>query len=196
MDQGIAIWGFPVWQKGFLTTIREMERNTFTSFFKASRAKRLLLDRKCEISDLLQILVGDETLYEHYLFDQQFAHPGWSGLVSVIEDMPQTLIDTRRISLQDLIIFELLLEIDTLDHKFGENWLPLGMRLEKKPEALFAPVQKTGYNEVLHLWQNAFEWSFYDQVLSGVITPKPKRAKTGTKTFQALFLFEYLIFHL
>jgi hypothetical protein len=42
------------------------------------------------------------------LFDQQFAHPGWSGIVSVIEDMPQTLLDTRRISLQDLIIFELV----------------------------------------------------------------------------------------
>jgi hypothetical protein len=59
--------GFPVWNKGFLTTIREMERNTYTSFFKTERAKRLLMDRKCEISDLLKILVGDEKLYEHYL---------------------------------------------------------------------------------------------------------------------------------
>lgn len=191
LDQGIAIWGFPVWNKGFLTTIREMERNTYTSFFKTPRAKRLLMDRKCEISDLLKILVGDEKLYEHYLFDQQFAHPGWSGIVSVIEDMPQTLLDTRRISLQDLIIFELLLEIDTLDHKFGENWLPLSMRITKKVQPLFDKVEKTEYHEVLHLWQDAFEWSFYDQVLGGLqLTAKAKQSEIVEPVFQALFCID------
>ncbi|MBK9568278.1 MAG: DUF2309 domain-containing protein [Saprospiraceae bacterium] len=190
LDQGIAIWGFPVWNKGFLTTIREMERNTYTSFFKTPRAKRLLMDRKCEISDLLKILVGDETLYEHYLFDQQFAHPGWSGIVSVIEDMPQTLLDTRRISLQDLIIFELLLEIDTLDQKFGENWLPLSMRLTKKVKPLFAEVEITEYRELLHLWQDAFEWTFYDQALVGLQTNQAKEKQITSPVFQALFCID------
>jgi uncharacterized protein YbcC (UPF0753/DUF2309 family) len=190
LDQGIAIWGFPVWNKGFLTTIREMERNTYTSFFKTPRAKRLLMDRKCEISDLLKILVGDEKLYEHYLFDQQFAHPGWSGIVSVIEDMPQTLLDTRRISLQDLIIFELLLEIDILDHKFGENWLPLGMRITKKVQPLFDKVEMTEYHEVLHLWQDAFEWSFYDQVLGGLQNNHAKDVQPESPAFQALFCID------
>ena len=190
LDQGIAIWGFPVWNKGFLTTIREMERNTYTSFFKTPRAKRLLMDRKCEISDLLKILVGDEKLYEHYLFDQQFAHPGWSGMVSVIEDMPQTLLDSRRISLQDLIIFELLLEIDTLDHKFGENWLPLSMRITEKVQPLFDTVEITEYHEVLHLWQDAFEWSFYDQVLGGLQMGVTKGKVIKSPVFQALFCID------
>lgn len=190
LDQGIAIWGFPVWNKGFLTTIREMERNTYTSFFKTSRAKRLLMDRRCEIRDLLKILVGDETLFEHYLFDQQFAHPGWSGMVSVVEDMPQTLLDRRRISLQEFIIFELLLEIDTLDAKFGENWLPLGMRLSKKPDQLFAPVIKTEYHEILHLWQDAFEWSYYDQVLGGIVHNTSVQNKSQDTSFQALLCID------
>jgi uncharacterized protein len=190
MDQGIAIWRFPDWNKGFLTTIREMERNTYTSFFKTPRAKRLLMDRKCEISDLLKILVGDVTLYEHYLFDQQFAHPGWSGMVSVVEDLPQTLLDSRRISLQDLIIFELLLEIDTLDDKFGENWLPLSMRITKKIEPLFSKVDITEYHEVLHIWQDAFEWSFYDQVLGGLQSSQAKGPKIKSPVFQALFCID------
>ncbi len=190
LDQGIAIWKFPEWNKGFLTTIREMERNTYTSFFKKPRAKNLLMDRKCEISDLLKILVGDETLYEHYLFDQQFSHPGWSGMVAVVEENPVTLIDSRRISLQELIIFELLLEIDTLDEKFGENWLPLGLRLPKKVTPLFALVEKTEYHEVLHLWQDAFEWSYYDQVLSGIVTDKDVRKESNQKSFQALFCID------
>jgi uncharacterized protein len=190
LDQGIAIWKFPEWNKGFLTTIREMERNTYTSFFRQPRAKKLLMDRKCEISDLLKILVGDETLYEHYLFDQQFSHPGWSGMVAVVEENPGTLIDSRRISLQELIIFELLLEIDTLDDKFGENWLPLGLRLPKKVTPLFARVEKTEYHEVLHLWQDAFEWSYYDQVLSGIVVDKSVRKESNHKSFQALFCID------
>lgn len=190
LDQGIAIWGFPVWNKGFLTTIREMERNTYTSFFKTPRAKRLLMDRKCEIVDLLDILVGDEKLYEHYLFDQQFAHPGWSGFISVVEDMPQTLLDTRRISLQDFIIFELLLEIDNLDEKFGENWLPLAKRLNKEVKPLFAKVEITEYHEVLHLWQEAFEWSFYDQVLAGIQGNPAKMSDAKQTGFQALFCID------
>jgi uncharacterized protein len=190
LDQGIAIWRFPDWQKGFLTTIREMERNTYSSFFKTPRARKLLMDRKCEISDLLNILVGDETLYEHYLFDQQFAHPGWSGMVSVVEDMPQTLLDQRRITLQEFIIFELLLEIDTLDNKFGENWIPLGIRLQKKPEHLFAPVIKTEYHAVLHLWQDAFEWTFYDQVLGGILTCAEPSVTKKSDSFQALFCID------
>ena len=190
LDQGIAIWRFPDWKKGFLTTIREMERNTYTSFFKKPRARALLMDRKCEISDLLHILVGDETLYVHYLFDQQFAHPGWSGLVSVVEDMPQTLLDSRRITLAEFIIFELLLEIDTLDQKFGENWIPLGMRIPKKPEHLFAPVPKTEYHEVLHLWQEAFEWTYYDQVLGGIQTNMRTEEPTNKAAFQALFCID------
>jgi uncharacterized protein YbcC (UPF0753/DUF2309 family) len=190
LDQGIAIWGFPVWNKGFLTTIREMERNTYTSFFKTPRAKRLLMDRKCEIVDLLDILVGDEKLYEHYLFDQQFAHPGWSGFISVVEDMPQTLLDTRRISLQDFIIFELLLEIDNLDEKFGENWLPLAKRLNKEVKPLFAKVEITEYHEVLHLWQEAFEWSFYDQVLAGIQGNPAKMSAAKQTGFQALFCID------
>lgn len=190
LDQGIAIWKFPDWNKGFLTTIREMERNTYTSFFKKPRAKKLLMDRKCEISDLLKILVGDETLYEHYLFDQQFSHPGWSGMVAVVEENPVTLIDSRRISLQEFIIFELLLEIDTLDDKFGENWLPLGMRLKDKITPLFAHVEKTEYHEVLHLWQDAFEWSYYDQVLSAIVAEKVVPKERSNKSFQALFCID------
>ena len=190
LDQGIAIWKFPDWNKGFLTTVREMERNTYTSFFKKPRAKKLLMDRKCEISDLLKILVGDETLYEHYLFDQQFSHPGWSGMVAVVEENPVTLIDSRRISLQEFIIFELLLEIDTLDDKFGENWLPLGMRLKDKITPLFAHVEKTEYHEVLHLWQDAFEWSYYDQVLSAIVAEKVVPKERSNKSFQALFCID------
>ena len=56
LDQGISIWNFPVKEKSFISSIRELERNSFTSFFKTKRARNLLLKSTAEISDLLKIL--------------------------------------------------------------------------------------------------------------------------------------------
>ena len=190
LDQGIAIWNFPVHHKGFLSCIKIMERNSFSSFFKTKRARQLLLDGHCGIEQLLQVLIGDESLYKQYLFDQQFAHQGWSGMVSSIEDNPDTLLDKRRISLHDLVVFELLLEIDALDHSFGNDWLPLGHKLPHPPEPLFSTVPVTELQEVLTLWQEAFEWSYYDQVLAGIKTLHYAAAERKSTSFQALFCID------
>ena len=190
LDQGIAIWNFPVLHKGFLSSLREMERNTFSSFFSTERAKDLLLNQNPSIEDLLKILVGDESLYEQYLFDQQFAHSGWSGMVSVVEDQPETLLDSKKISLHDLIIFELLLEINALDSKYGQTWAPLGNTIKNKPTSLFAPVADTELNDVLTIWQDAYEWTYYDDVLSGLHSSLSDSKIESKKSFQALFCID------
>ena len=190
LDQGISIWNFPIKDKTFLTAIREMERNSYTSYFRSKRAKSLLLKSTCDIADLLHILVGDESLNKQYLFDQQFSHQGWSGMVSAIEDQPQSLLDTRQISLHDLVTFELLLEIDALETAFGSKWTPLASRLKEKPIALFAPVHDSEMSEVFTLWQLAFEWSYYDEVLAGIQAPKPKGKTATSQSFQAMFCID------
>ena len=190
LDQGISIWNFPVHEKGLLAAISEMERHSFASVFKTSRAKNLLLHGPHGISDLLKIVVGDESLYKQYLYDQQFAHQGWSGMVSAIEDQPETLLDQRRFPLHDLIVFELLLEIDALDRHFGENWAPLASKLTERPVDLFAEVPETELDEVMTIWQEAYEWSYYDQVLAGIKTAKKPVERVGKKTFQAMFCID------
>jgi uncharacterized protein YbcC (UPF0753/DUF2309 family) len=62
LDQGISIWNFPTTKKGLRNSLIELEKNSFTSFFKTQRAKSLLLDKSVGIKDLLQILVGKEEL--------------------------------------------------------------------------------------------------------------------------------------
>lgn len=190
LDQGIAIHGFPEWKKGFLAAVCDMERHSYSSFFHTPRARRLLLDDDCSIPRLLQLLVNDESLYEQYLFDQQFSHAGWSGLVSVIERQPQTLLNRRGISLRELIVFELLLEIDALDHKFGENWIPLGLRIPEKPQPLFQPAQRTDYHDVLRLWQEAMEWTFYDPALRALQENPMSAGRRANASFQALFCID------
>ena len=73
LDQGISLWKFPVSDSGFLSSIRELEKTNFTSFFKTKRAKTFLMDEKCDIVHLLKIVVGRESFYEQYIFDQEIA---------------------------------------------------------------------------------------------------------------------------
>ena len=190
LDQGISVWPFPVRNKGFLDAIREMEANTWHSLFHQGRARELL-SKKVGITQLLGILIGpNENLYEHYLFDQQFSHQGWSGMVAVLEQHPETLMDKRKIALHDLIVFELLLEIDTLDHHFPKGWKPLGEYVRHLPQALFASLQVTELDEVQQLWQEVFEWSYFDQVLAGIRKEKAPESKGSQKSFQALFCID------
>eukprot|EP01041_Mallomonas_annulata_P036212 gene36212-59271_t len=150
----------------------------------------MLLTPKLKIENLLSILVGDENLYEHYLFDQQFAHPGWSGIVAVIEDNPETLLDKRLISLIDLIKIELLLEIDALDTQFGEIWAPLGSKVKNLPADLFSEVKRTKNDALKAIWQEAYEWTYYNEVLKGIRDNKPADSTQKNKEFQAIFCID------
>lgn len=188
LDQGISMWPFPLGDRSFLQAIMEMEQKSYSSFFKRPRARKLLMENPT-IESLLKIVAGDEQVYKQYLFDQQFAHQGWAGMVSVVEDVPFTLLDQKKISLKELIIFELLLEIDALDLSFGGEWPPLGASMTNQPVGLFDEVPVTDRHETIRLWQEAFEWTYYNDVLAAVqkkteLPPVPK------KTFQAIFCID------
>ncbi len=191
LDQGIALWKFPVPANGLLDALRQLEKNSFVSFFKTSRAKHLLINTECGLTSLLEIVVGNPAYFGQYLFDQQFSHQGWSGIAAAIEDMPHTLLDPKSITLRDLIALELLLEIDALDFKLGKNWKALALSYTAPPVKLFANVATTELQEVLTIWQEAFEWSYYDEVLNGISANKEEdKAPGGTPDFQAVFCID------
>ena len=188
LDQGIALWTFPIHEKGFLEAIRTLEKYSFKGIFTSKRAKELLQE-DASITQLLDIVVGKEELFEQYLFDQQFSHPGWSGMIATIESNPTSLLDKRSITLEELVKFELLLEIDTLDQKFNGNWSPLGLKVREKEYNLFQKVKYNELFEVLSLWQQAFEWSFYDQVLVN-LKNTPEIISNDKPSFQGLFCMD------
>ena len=174
LDQGIAVEDFPVANKSFIESIKELEQNGFASFFKTKAVKQKFLSGKYSITELLKAIVGKEEYFTQYLFDQQFAHHGWSGFVSAVEDNPQTLLDRKKISLKELIEFELLMELDALNDRFGSKWKPLTQHITEPPLDLLAAVPKTEVAEVIELWQDAFEWSYYDSVLKGILLASAK----------------------
>lgn len=177
LDQGIAITAFPFANKSFTDSVKELERTSFVSFFKTKSTRNKFLSGDYSIAELLRTIVGKEEYFEQYLFDQQFAHHGWSGFISAVEDNPQTLLDNKKITFKELVEFELLMELDALNHAFGSGWQPLTNHITEPPLDLFADVPKTELAEVIELWQDAFEWSYYDSVLKGILLASPNPSK-------------------
>lgn len=191
LDQGISTRQFPLLDRNFLNALRDMEKNSMTSFFKSKRISKLFTSQHLEMAELLKMLVGDEKYFSQYLFDQQFAHQGWSGMVAVIEAQPQTLIDHRKITLKDFILFELLLEMDALDSHHGvAQWKPLSEVMTECPPDLFAAVPPTEYFDVITIFQEAFEWTYYDEVLAGLVSQRKLLRHKDQLSFQALFCID------
>ncbi|MEY2812428.1 MAG: hypothetical protein RI991_1423 [Bacteroidota bacterium] len=191
LDQGISIVPFPNVSDGLIDAIRKLEQTSAISFFQSDRARQLLISESFSITSLLNILVGDSKFYEEYLFDQQFSHHGWSGMVAVVEEEPHTLLYSKKVSLKDLILLELLLEIDQLDTVLGKRWKPLSSSVTITPKDLFSDIQPSELNDVLKYWQLAFEWSYYDQVLSGLNVVNQKPIETIDQvSFQAVFCID------
>lgn len=190
LDQGVALWSFPLSGKSLLEAVRELDKNSFKSFFRTDRARVLLHDEKTNLKELLNILVGDENLFEHYVFDQQFEHPGWSGLVATIEEQPHTLLDARTISLKELIQLELIFEIDTLDHRFGSTWKPLAETFNGTVEPLFSQYEKTLFDDLYAIWQESYEWTFYNEVIKGLQTKRNVPVNLNRLSFQGIFCID------
>lgn len=192
LDQGIALWQFPFTDEGLINAIKTLEANSHTSFFRSDRARQLLQGEDLSLRKLLDLVVGNPAFYENYLFDQQFAHKGWSGFVAAVEGTPETLLYQKKVSLHDLIVLELLLEIDALDTTLGAKWQPLAAGRTDQPENYFADMPLSEREEVLALWQQAFELDYYDEVLGALdhVAKQPRKKTPVTNSFQAMFCID------
>ncbi len=191
LDQGIAITPFPFVDTGLLNAMRTLEKNSFVHFFKTERARNLLFDSNLSLAKLLTVLVGKEEFFEEYVYGQQFAHRGWSGIVSTLEDRPETLLYPKKIALKDLILLECLMEIDALDSALGTTWKPLGETTNRAPMDIFGDIKPKEIYEVIKIWHDAFEWSYYDEALTAVLAGvAPTRAAAEPTTFQAVFCID------
>jgi len=189
LDQGISIWNYPYQDLGFLASLRKMSEKSWFQLIKSPKIRQRFLDPNYLLEHALKDLVGNEAWYESYLFGQQFAHPGWSGMVAVIEQQPQSLLNKRTITLAEVILFECLLEMDALEGKTKGTWQALDtFAHEPKTNDHSAPSLQ---DECLALWQEAYEWSYYNKVLSGITNaPKLQNEQPIKSTFQAFFCID------
>jgi uncharacterized protein YbcC (UPF0753/DUF2309 family) len=190
LDQGVSVWNFPYANMDFVQAMRQLEMDSAVSMFRTKKGRELFLNSSNTVEDLLGMLVGRSEMYAQYLFDQQFAHQGWSGMVASIESQPGTLLDRRSITLEEVILFELILEVDALEYMMGEQWKALDAPVLDGVPGLFEDTPASELEEVLYLWHLAYEWSYYDTVLGGVHLPNPAMREQRNHTFQAIFCID------
>ena len=125
----------------------------------------------------LKKIVGDEQLYEQYLLEMLLAHPGWSGMVHVIEQNPKALLARREISLKELLAVELAIELAFLHKKKGPHFPSIA----SLPYTSGTPLLKDGGFKPkiplrLRVWHEAMEWSLHSELLLAL---KPQSAQTS-----------------
>lgn len=190
LDQGISVWSFPENSQGFYESLRQLELESGISFFKTKTIKKLFHENETTVKSLLERLVGKESYFEQYLYDMSFSHRGWSGIVAVIDENPNTLLIKKKISFEDLIRFELLMELDQLYFSLGDKWKPLSESTSKPPISILAPTPQKELHQILQLWQDAFEWTYYDEVLKGIKANISRPNAVPDIRYQAIFCID------
>lgn len=189
LDQGFATWAFPRSPRGFLASLRELDRQSYYRIFKHKRARALLKQPGLTLERLLKLLVGKAEFFGPYLVDMAFAHPGWLGMVATLEHQPESLLDHRKITLREFLMFELLLELDAVYMRLGEHFKPLMTNETDPAPAYFSAVKPQLALRTLAVWQEALEWSYFDQVLAGMAVAPESKPRRGS-SFQAFFCID------
>jgi MFS superfamily sulfate permease-like transporter/uncharacterized protein YbcC (UPF0753/DUF2309 family) len=171
-DQGVAADRFPASARGLIEGLREMDQSSAVPLFRSSRVRNWLHDPDLTVEAMLAQVVGPREHWARYLWEQQMAHRGWSGFVVAVMQHPETLLDTRKVDFRAFVLLELLLECDAVDQALGQEWRGIGwdaggLDLWRMPR-WDEPIQLTEREEVLALWQCAFEAQYHEAVLAAV----------------------------
>ncbi len=190
LDQGVAEWNFPNAAASFLDSLHELEKNVITSIFKSKETKQQFLQKNWDLMPLLHQIIGKNDHWESYLTDLLFAHPGWSGFVAMIEHDHSKNNHTRPVTLVELIVLELYLELDTLairkpklDQLQWMDWSyhPIEQVDNEKRNLAFL---------TLSIWQEAYEATYHSMVLQSIQEEYNRIQNTTTPKFQALFCID------
>jgi hypothetical protein len=101
LDQGISRWTVARNGESFWDCVWRLVEGSFLPLFPFQEpAARAIINESPEtaIRTCLARIVGAEELYGQYLLEMLLAHPGWSGMVRVIETEPAAQLERQLIS--------------------------------------------------------------------------------------------------
>lgn len=198
LDQGISRWTLPKDGESFWDCVLRLTRDSLLPLYPFDQpVVRELLDLGPDqvILHCLQQIVGKEALYEQYLLEMLLGHPGWAGMVRLIELTPQALLARRDISLKQLMAFELACELAFLYKKRGQNFKNITAlpNLENLPRFNNGNIQAT-IPLRLKVWHEAMEWSLHSELLAAIknqpVPSSPQGAPNPEIIAQALFCID------
>ncbi len=195
LDQGISRWALPKPGECFWDCVLRLVQNSLLPLYPFHQPLvREMLDAGPEqvILNCLDRIVGDETLYSQYLLEVLLAHPGWSGMVRIIETQPKALLAPRKISLKELLAVELACELAFVDKKKGHDFL----KIEQLPDLHSIPLLerdavKPRVPLKMRVWHEAMEWSLHSELLAALRLQAPEvQGDRNPPSVQALFCID------
>jgi uncharacterized protein len=181
LDQGISRWTLPKEGEHFWDCVIRLAQNSLLPLYPLQEPiVRELLTKDMEqvIQICLEKIVGSTELCQQYLLEMILAHPGWAGMVRIVEENPRSLLDPRNISLKELIAVELVCELAFLNKQKGKNFPDVASTpFHSNTTLLKNGLPKTDVPVLLRVWHEAMEWSLHTELLAalkpkGTITPK------------------------
>ena len=197
LDQGISRWSLPKNGEHFWDCVLRLAQNSLLPLYPLDEpGVQELLSKSPDavIKTCLEKIVGDKQLYEQYLLEVLLAHPGWAGMVHIIEHNPRALLARREISLKEMLAVELAIELAFLHKKKGQHFPSIAA----VPYTHGTPLLKDGALSSkiplrLKVWHEAMEWSLHSELLLALKPQSTQTSAPATKPLveaQALFCID------
>ncbi|NOT86520.1 MAG: DUF2309 domain-containing protein [Methylococcaceae bacterium] len=184
LDQGISRWTLSKTDESFWACVWRLAQNSLLPLYPFSDPfVRELLNQKPDkiILTCLKSIVGAESLYEQYLLEMLLAHPGWSGMVRLIELDPKALLERRNISLKQVIAIELLAELAILRKNCGIGFTPIAQMPHSNDIPLLSAYESDAIVPLtLKVWHEAMEYALHSELLLALKSQDaPAKSKTA-----------------
>ncbi|MCX7088338.1 MAG: DUF2309 domain-containing protein [Methylococcales bacterium] len=194
LDQGISHWTLSKADESFWECVWRLTHNSLLPLYPfndASVRDLLSLPTHDVILFCLQRIVGSPAWYEQYLLEMLLAHPGWAGMVRLIELDPNALLEHRQISLEQLIAVELLAELAILTKKRGVNFVSIAQTPHANDIALLSDYEdKAIVPLTLKVWHEAMEYSLHSELLIALKSQNGSTKPKETPIVQAFFCID------
>ena len=195
LDQGISQWSIAREGESLWSCIGRMVRASIVSLhpFQNPESREIFkMDVDDAIRYALHRLAGKREYFERYLLEMALAHPGWSGMVRVIEKNPQRLLSPRNIRLKDFLAVELAIQLAILSDRCGKTFPSVSSTAGVEAiDSLERIMTNPLLPKTLRVWQEAFEHSLYIELLAGLKKSATLRHKNSQPPLaQALFCID------
>lgn len=214
LDQGVSWWTYFDSREGFFYAVKNLLQESLCPVAPFVANKSLLntmndQDVDAVILQALHAIVQDPALFHRYVFESLLSHPGWSGMVSIIERDPSMLQKPCAISLKEFLAVKLLLEQHFIAKHLGPNY---SLSLDKEPpsektttatrsiaaflERAHVPLNNNSAvipmltpRSIKRLWHEAFERTYYQEA-SAILVAKPQEVLSEDTLVQAIFCMD------
>lgn len=194
LDQGISHWPITDSEESLWECVVRLAHDSFVPLhpFHEPESRALLLkDINEAILTCLTRLVGDETLFGPYLLELSLAHPGWAGMVHVIEQNEASLLFKRSVSLKEFIAVELLMQLAIMNLKKGGSFTSLAATATSGNfDSFVTALTPPPIPLPIRAWQESMEISLYSELLAAFRDQYSSPESDAPPKMQALFCID------